>query len=82
MTISSPRLSRRAALTAGAALPLAAALTPTLASAASDAAGAQNAIQNSFTLGDLQVATLLAGTRPKISTWWSSPTCTATISAG
>ncbi|MCG6904685.1 MAG: MBL fold metallo-hydrolase [Rhodobacter sp.] len=63
MSPIAPRLTRRAALAAGAALPLAAALRPQLARAAGHAAPAQNAIQHSFTLGDLQVATLLAGTR-------------------
>lgn len=63
MTLSSPRLTRRAALAGGAALPLAAALGPSLARDASHAAAPQNAIQNSFALGDMQVATLLAGTR-------------------
>ena len=63
MTTFSPKLTRRAALTAGAALPLAAALMPGETLAAAHAAGPQNAIQNTFALGDLQVATLLAGTR-------------------
>ncbi len=56
-------LTRRAALTAGAALPFAATLAPTLARAGGHSEGPKNAIQNSFALGDFQVATLLAGTR-------------------
>jgi len=63
MSLFSPRLTRRAALAGGATLPLATALSPSLASAASHAATPQNAIQHSFGLGEMQVATLLAGTR-------------------
>ena len=58
----SVKLTRRAALTAGAAVPFAS-LAPSLASAAAHAAAPQNAIQNTFALGDFQVSTLLAGTR-------------------
>jgi glyoxylase-like metal-dependent hydrolase (beta-lactamase superfamily II) len=58
----SVKMTRRAALTAGAALPFAS-LAPSLASAAGHAAAPQNAIQNTFALGDFQVSTLLAGTR-------------------
>ncbi len=54
-------MTRRAALAGGAAVPFAAAATPTLAAA--HAAGPKNAIQNTFGLGDFQVSTLLAGTR-------------------
>ncbi len=60
--MSQPRLTRRAALTAGAALPLAATL-PGLAHAAAHSSAPQNAMQNTFALGDFQVATILAGTR-------------------
>ncbi|NNF25486.1 MAG: MBL fold metallo-hydrolase [Rhodobacteraceae bacterium] len=62
----SPKISRRAALAGAAALPAAAALLsgarPALAGGHTGAT--QNAIKNSFTLGDLEVSTLLAGTRP------------------
>ena len=61
--IHPPKFTRRAALAAGAALPVAATLTPTLARAGGHSEGPKNAIQNTFTLGDFQVATLLAGTR-------------------
>ncbi|MDJ0826812.1 MAG: MBL fold metallo-hydrolase [Rhodobacter sp.] len=57
-----PKFTRRAALAAGAALP-AAALAPGLATAGGHAQAPQNAIQNSFTMGEMQVATLLAGSR-------------------
>ena len=62
MAITAPKFTRRAALTAGAALPFAG-LMPTLATAGGHSEGPQNAIQNTFQLGDFQVATLLAGTR-------------------
>lgn len=55
-------LSRRALLASGAALPLAASLA-TPADAASDGMSPPNAIQHNFALGDMRVATLLAGTR-------------------
>ncbi|MDJ0630856.1 MAG: MBL fold metallo-hydrolase [Rhodobacter sp.] len=58
-----PQFTRRAAIAAGASLPLAAGLTPTLAKAGGHSEAPQNAIQNTFTLGDFQVSTLLAGTR-------------------
>ncbi|MEL7116313.1 MAG: MBL fold metallo-hydrolase, partial [Pseudomonadota bacterium] len=57
------RLTRRAALAGAATLPAAAALAPTLVQAGGHAAEPQNAIQNTFTMGDLTVATMLAGTR-------------------
>jgi glyoxylase-like metal-dependent hydrolase (beta-lactamase superfamily II) len=62
--LTSPRLTRRAALAGGAALPLAA----TLASARGAIAQTNpmmepNAIKHSFALGDFEVSTLLAGTR-------------------
>jgi len=55
-------MTRRTALIGAAALPLAATATPTLA--AGHANAPQNAIQNTFGLGEFQVSTLLAGTRP------------------
>jgi glyoxylase-like metal-dependent hydrolase (beta-lactamase superfamily II) len=58
-----PNLTRRAALGAAAALPAAAALAPSQALADGHAAAPQNAIQNTVSLGALQVSTLLAGTR-------------------
>ena len=60
---SSHSISRRHILAAGAVLPAAALTMPQVAQADGHATGAQNAIQNTFSLGDLQVATLLAGTR-------------------
>ena len=55
-------LTRRGALAAGVALPLAG-LAPTLASAGGHAKAPMNAMQNTFALGDFQVATILAGSR-------------------
>lgn len=55
------KLTRRAALVAGAALPLAAAAPRPIAAQA--AQGPMNARQNSFDLGDFRVSTILAGTR-------------------
>ncbi len=55
------KLTRRAALVAGAALPLAAAAPRPIAAQA--AAGLTNARQNSFDLGGFRVSTILAGTR-------------------
>jgi glyoxylase-like metal-dependent hydrolase (beta-lactamase superfamily II) len=52
-------LSRRAALTGAAALPLAATAAPLLA--ASESTGAEMPIARSFKLGDMQVTTLLDG---------------------
>jgi glyoxylase-like metal-dependent hydrolase (beta-lactamase superfamily II) len=62
---STPRLTRRAALATAAALPLTAGLSGLgrPASAAGHAAAGPNAIKHSFTLGEFQVSTLLAGTR-------------------
>ena len=57
------RISRRSVLAAGAAMPVAAGLSALPARAGGHAAAAQNAIQNTFALGDFQVSTLLAGTR-------------------
>ena len=57
-------LSRRQVLTSAAIIPAASALSiPTLAQADGHSAGPQNAIQNTFQLGEFQVATMLAGTR-------------------
>ena len=56
-------LSRRSLLAGTAALPVAAALAPGAARAAAHGTMPQNAIQNTFALGDFQVSTLLAGTR-------------------
>ena len=56
-------LSRRAALTGAAALPLAAGLGTATRVAAGGHEGPKNAMQNTFALGDFQVSTLLAGTR-------------------
>ncbi|SFR04930.1 MBL fold metallo-hydrolase [Poseidonocella sedimentorum] len=56
------RMTRRTALTSGAALPLAASLGSGPARADGHE-GPQNALQNTFELGDFQVSTLLAGTR-------------------
>ena len=57
-------ISRRSVLAAGAAMPIAAGLSAVPAQAGGHAAAAPNAIQNTFALGDFQVSTLLAGTRP------------------
>ncbi|MDJ0638277.1 MAG: MBL fold metallo-hydrolase [Paracoccaceae bacterium] len=57
-------ISRRTVLAAGTALPLAAGLGTSHAALAGGHAGPKNAIQNTFALGDFQVSTLLAGTRP------------------
>lgn len=56
-------LSRRSLLAAAPAAALAPALAPTLANAGGHAAGPQNAIQHTVQMGDLQVATLLVGSR-------------------
>ena len=65
MNPNSPAISRRAALAAGAALPLAAALTaPRPALAAADAMGASRGMHHKrFPLGGFEVTALLAGTR-------------------
>ena len=60
--MTSPKMSRRAALSAGAALPLAAATLP-LASAARADGHAPSGTAHSFELGAFKVSTLLAGTR-------------------
>ena len=62
--MSIPKMTRRNALIGGAALPLAAgAGTVTTASAAEHNDGPMTALQNTFSIGDFQVSTLLAGTR-------------------
>ncbi len=58
------KISRRTALTGAAALPLATGLGAVTPALADGHAGPKNAIQNTFGLGDFQVSTLLAGTRP------------------
>ncbi|MCG3268233.1 MBL fold metallo-hydrolase [Yoonia sp. I 8.24] len=55
-------ITRRTALFSGAAVPFAIAAAPQMAAAAGHSA-AQNAVQNTFDLGEFQVSTLLAGTR-------------------
>ncbi|MEO0991892.1 MAG: MBL fold metallo-hydrolase, partial [Pseudomonadota bacterium] len=55
-------LSRRSLLASGAALPLSAAVAPTLANAAGHAAP-PNAAKHSFAIGDFQVSTMLVGSR-------------------
>ena len=60
--MSNPKLTRRSALLAGAAAPFATIAAPTLVRAEGDAVP-QNAIQNTFGIGDFKVSTLLAGTR-------------------
>lgn len=57
------KISRRSVLAGAAALPLAGAFAAKPVLAAGHAAMPQNAIQNTFALGDFQVSTLLAGTR-------------------
>ncbi len=57
-------ISRRTVLAGAAALPLVGAYGVKPVLAASHAAMPQNAIQRTFALGDFQVSTLLAGTRP------------------
>ena len=62
--MTTPGLTRRSALIGGAALPLAAGIgTATAANAGGHSAGPANAVKNTFSLGDFQVSTLLAGTR-------------------
>lgn len=57
------RITRRAALASAATLPAAAALAPSLAQADGHADGPQNAIQNTVSVGEFKVSTMLAGTR-------------------
>jgi glyoxylase-like metal-dependent hydrolase (beta-lactamase superfamily II) len=63
MTTTPTTLTRRSLLASGAALPLAAGLAGTAAHAGGHSAAPVNAMQNTFTLGGFQVATILAGTR-------------------
>ena len=58
------KITRRTALAGAAALPLAGGLGTVSTALADGHAGPKNAIQNTFGLGDFQVSTLLAGTRP------------------
>ncbi|SLN28796.1 putative quorum-quenching lactonase YtnP [Pseudooctadecabacter jejudonensis] len=58
-----PHFTRRSALFAGAAVPFAVAQLPNTAGAEGHAADPQNAIQNTFEMGDMAVSTLLAGSR-------------------
>ena len=58
-----PKISRRAALTGAAALPLAIATTRS-AQAKSPILGAKSPLFNRITLGEFEVTTILAGTRP------------------
>lgn len=62
--MTSPLMTRRSALMAAAALPLAPALIARPASAATGMQGAQTPVFNRFKLGGFEVTTLLAGTRP------------------
>jgi glyoxylase-like metal-dependent hydrolase (beta-lactamase superfamily II) len=57
-------ITRRTALIAGAAMPLAAGIGVSRPAMAGGHSAPSNAIQNTFALGDFQVSTLLAGTRP------------------
>lgn len=56
-------ITRRTALVAGAALPLASGIGLSTTALADGHSAPKNAIQHSFKLGDFQVSTLLAGTR-------------------
>ena len=56
-------VSRRTALLTGAALPFAVSLGASTPAQADGHGGPQNALQNTFDLGDFKVSTLLAGTR-------------------
>lgn len=62
--MTSPLMTRRSALMAAAALPLAPALIARPALAATGMQGAQTPVFNRFKLGGFEVTTLLAGTRP------------------
>jgi glyoxylase-like metal-dependent hydrolase (beta-lactamase superfamily II) len=63
MSTLSTNLTRRSLLASGAALPLAAGLSGTAALAGGHASAPANSKQNTFMMGDLQVSTILAGTR-------------------
>ena len=56
-------VSRRTALMTGATLPFAASVSLPGAALADGHAAPQNAIQNTFSLGEFQVSTLLVGSR-------------------
>jgi glyoxylase-like metal-dependent hydrolase (beta-lactamase superfamily II) len=60
--MTSPKFTRRAALAAGAALPLAA-VAPGVANAKAEMKGPSTPIHNRIALGDFEVTTLLAGSR-------------------
>ena len=61
---TTPKISRRAALAAGAALPLAAAVArPSIAIADGHAGTPPNSNKFSFQIGDFEVSTLLVGSR-------------------
>ena len=60
--MTNPKLTRRAALTAGAALPLAAAV-PSASFAKAEMKGVSTPIHNRITLGSFEVTTLLAASR-------------------
>lgn len=57
------KISRRHALAAAAAAPMAGMLAPAMTQAGGHASGPQNAVQHTVQLGDLQVSTLLVGSR-------------------
>lgn len=61
--MTQPHFTRRATLLAGASAPFAIAAAPTQVAADGHATGPQNAVQNTFELGNFTVSTLLAGTR-------------------
>jgi hypothetical protein len=60
--MTSPLLSRRQALIAGAALPFLPALSATPAAARAEMLGASMPLHNRFKLGEFEVTALLAGT--------------------
>lgn len=62
--MTSAKMTRRSALFAAAALPLAPALMPRAAFAAAEMQGSSTPVFNRFKLGGFEVTTLLAGTRP------------------
>ena len=62
--MTSAKMTRRSALFAAAALPIASAFVARPALAAAEMQGAQTPVFNRFKLGGFEVTTLLAGTRP------------------
>lgn len=60
--MTTPKFTRRSALAAGAAMPLAA-LAPSVATAKAEMKGVSTPIHNRLALGDFEVTTLLAGSR-------------------